>query len=144
MTNTLPQLHVPLNLQRGEVCHYAAAAVMNEMRTETTRVVSGGPSFRIRIFKGFTYRLGSSSSQKIKRDVLEEVDRGTLYVTNKRVIFDGARKNTIIRFDDILAVVPHDSGGVEIDKTAGRSPIFAVGDPDWLVTLLTGLLAQSP
>lgn len=43
----------------------------------------------LRIFKGFTYRLGSSSSKKIKEDVLQEIDRGTLYITNQRVIFDG-------------------------------------------------------
>ena len=143
MQPVLPQLHVPLHLQRAEVCHYAAPAVMQELRTETRRVVSGGPLIRIRIFKGFSYRLGSSSSKKIKEDVLQEIDRGTLYVTNQRVIFDGERKNTILRFDDILAVMPHESGGVEIDKTSGRSPIFVVADPDWLTTLLTGLLTQS-
>ncbi|MEA2488624.1 MAG: hypothetical protein QOH21_416, partial [Acidobacteriota bacterium] len=137
---TFPDVAAAINLQRDEVCHFSAAAQMYEMRTETQRVQYAGTSVRIKIMKGVYYRVGSTSVQRITREVLREIDRGTLYVTSKRVIFDGARKNTTIRLASVLSIVPY-SDGVEIEKSSGRNPIFTVDDSEWLNVLLSSRLA---
>ena len=137
---TFPDVGAPINLPRGERCHFSAPAQMYEMRTETQRVHYSGASVRIRIMKGVYYRAGTVSAQRITRDVLRLIDSGTLYVTSKRVIFDGDRKNTTIRLSNVLSVTPY-SDGVEIEKTSGRNTIFTVGDPEWLVVLLSSRLA---
>jgi len=63
-------------------------------------------------------------------------------VTNKRVIFEGAQKNATIRLSNVLSITPY-ADGVEIGKTSGKSPIFTVGDPEWLSVLLSSVLAQN-
>lgn len=139
---TFPDEPVAINLQRNEVCHYSASAAMYEMRTETERINYGGPTVRIKIMKGVYYRVGSARVQRVTRDVLRQIDSGTLYVTSKRIIFDGSRKNTTIRLSNVLSIMPY-SDGVEIEKTSGRNPIFMVGDPEWLTVLLSSRLANS-
>lgn len=139
---TFPQIPANIHLQPGEVCHFAAAAEMHEMRTETQLTSSAGASVRIKIMKGVYYRLGSTTRHRITRDVLRKADDGTLYVTNKRILFDGARKNAAIRLSGILSVVPY-SDAVEIEKTSGRNPIFTVADTEWLTVLLTSRLAHA-
>jgi hypothetical protein len=138
---TFPEIAAPINLQRGEVCHYYTATELNEMRTETVRTNYAGPSARIRIMKGVYYRIGSVRTERVTREVLRPVDSGTLYVTNKRLIFDGSRKNSTIRLSNILAITPY-AGAVEVEKTTGRNPLFMVDDPEWLSILLSSRLAH--
>jgi hypothetical protein len=139
---TFPNVSAPINLQRDEVCHFSARAQVYEMRTETERTNSSGASVRIKIMKGVYYRVGTTSTQRITREVLRQIDTGTLYVTNKRLIFDGARKNSVIRLSAILSIVPY-ADGVEVEKSSGRNPIFTVDDPEWLTILLSSRLAHS-
>lgn len=58
-----------------------------------------------------------------RRKQWQAVDRGNVYLTNKRVLFMGESKNTNIRLDKILSCSIH-SNGVEIDKEAGKVPIL--------------------
>jgi hypothetical protein len=139
---TFPEIQVPINLQKKEVCHFSGAVGLSEMRTETQRINYGGPVVRIKIMKGLYYRAGSVRVERVTRDILRQVDSGVLYVTNKRVIFDGARKNTTIRLSSILSITPY-ADAVEIEKTSGRNPFFTTSDAEWLTILLSSRLAQS-
>ena len=69
--------------------------------------------------------MGSISPSRITSEELTVIDSGTVYVTNKRLIFMGDRKNTNIKLDKILALTPY-SDGVGIEKDAGKSPIIRV------------------
>jgi DNA polymerase III epsilon subunit-like protein len=51
------------------------------------------------------------------------IDTGTIYVTNKRLIFDGDLKNTSIPYSKILLVTPYNNA-VGIEKDSGRSPVL--------------------
>src|SRR5947208_7654666 len=104
---TFPEVAAPLALQRKETCHFSCSSTLHEMRTENVRVNYGGAAARIRIMNGVYYRFGSFQAQRVRREVLRQVDSGTLYVTNRRIIFDGMRKNTAIRFSNILAFTPY-------------------------------------
>jgi hypothetical protein len=139
---TFPEVAAPIALQKKEVCHFSSSTTLYEMRTETVRVNYGGPSARIRIMKGVYYRVGSTQAQRVTRDVLREIDSGTLYVTNKRIIFDGGRKNSTIRLSNVFAITPY-SDAIEIEKVSGRNPVFMVPDPEWLGILFSSLLARS-
>jgi hypothetical protein len=46
--------------------------------------------------KGLHWRYGSIAVQKVTTDVMTQVGTGNLYVTNKRVFFDGTKKNISI------------------------------------------------
>lgn len=137
-----PEVAVPIAVQKNEVCHFSCSAMLHEVRTETVRTNYHGPSARVRIMKGVYYRIGSVKAQRITRDVLRQIDTGALYVTSKRIIFDGTKKNSVIRLTNVLGITPY-SDAVEVEKASGRNPIFAVDDPEWLSVLLSSLLAQS-
>lgn len=92
--------------------------------------------------KGVYYRVGSTRTARVTREVLRHIDTGTLYVTNKRLIFDGTRKNSVIRLPNILSVIPY-SDGVEVEKTSGRNPIFTMNDAEWLAVLLSSRLTYA-
>ncbi|MBO9586389.1 MAG: hypothetical protein J7574_19670 [Flavobacterium sp.] len=73
----------------------------------------------------------NSDTKKIKRFFLNPqknnnavytkyIDSGSLYLTNKRVIFIGSNKNLNIRFEKILRLTPQ-SDGIEIDKETIKS-----------------------
>jgi tellurite resistance protein len=138
-----PVVSAPISLQRGETCHAIAAAIWHELRTRTQRINYGGPVASIRICKGLRYRIGSVQVQRITREELVEVDRGTLYLTNKRVIFDGARKNTAIRLSALLAFTPC-TDGVILEKASGKSPHLVLsGDTELFHAILGAVLTES-
>ena len=123
----LPIANVPINLQKNEFCYYYTEAEWLETRTITQRINYGGPTARIRIIKGVYYRAGSMSVQRITSEQQQVIDSGTLYVTNKRIIFVGNKKNTNIPLGKILSVEPF-SDGVGIEKDSGKSPALRVSD----------------
>lgn len=121
----LPEQSVQINLQKNETCFFTIAADWLENRTVTQRVNYSGINTRIRIMKGLYYNMGSISPNRITSEELTVIDSGIVYITNKRVIFMGGRKNTNIKLDKILALTPY-SDGVGIEKDAGKSPILRV------------------
>lgn len=138
-----PVYSVPINLQRGETCHAVADATWMELRTRTERINYGGPVASIKICKGVRYRVGSVRVERITREELTEIDRGRLYLTNKRVIFDGSKKNSTVRLSSLLSFTPF-SDGVVLEKASGKSPHLAVQNVDMEIFHVTlgAVLAQ--
>jgi len=140
----LPQVAAPVSLQRGEVCHGYFDVIWHELRTRTESLGYAGPVVSIPIMKGFRYRLGSVRTKRIAVDEMTPIDEGTLYVTSKRVIFTGAKRNTSIRHSAILGIAAF-SDGLRIEKSTGKSPTLLVrGDADVANTLLAEVLHRSP
>jgi hypothetical protein len=120
----LSPITVDISLQKNEECYFTTSVRWHELRTETTRYNYGGPTASIKIMKGVYYRVGSVNVQPIKRDILRQIDLGTLYLTNKRIIFVGSKKNSNIRLDKVLFFTPY-SDGIEIGKDTGKSPFLS-------------------
>lgn len=132
----LPVEEIDINLQKNEYCYFTGNADWLENRTVTQRINYGGPVLRFKIMKGIYYRAGSVQVQRITTEQLLEIDFGMVYVTNKRIIFVGNKKNTNIHLSKILSVTPY-SDGVGIEKDSGKSPIFRViCDADILAMVL--------
>lgn len=123
----LPIQEVNLNLQKNEVCYYNTACDWHEHRTRTQRINYSGLTSRIRIMKGLYYNLGSITPQKVSTEELTHIDSGTAYITNKRLIFMGSKKNTTIKLDKILSFTPY-LDGVGIEKDSGKSPILGINN----------------
>lgn len=121
----LPTQEVNLNLQKNEVCYYNTVCDWHEHRTRTQRINYSGLTSRIRIMKGLYYNLGSIAPQRMSSEELTLIDSGTAYVTNKRLIFMGGRKNITIKLDKILSLTPY-SDGIGVEKDSGKSPILGI------------------
>jgi hypothetical protein len=111
----LPVIRPGIELQKTESCHLQIANVRwSELRKE---------------------RHG-----KYSVDTLTEIDRGTLYLTNKRIIFDGHKKNSNIRLEKILSVTLQ-KDGVRIDKDTGKDVTLQMtGEADVLQIMLQRLI----
>lgn len=132
----LPVEEVAINLQKNEYCYFSGNADWLENRTVTQRINYGGPALRFKIMKGVYYRAGSVQVQRITSEQLLEIDFGIVYVTNKRIIFVGNKKNMTIPISKILSVTPY-SDGIGIEKDSGKSPILRViCDADILAMIL--------
>lgn len=125
--SALPELMSDINLQKNEILHFHTEINWYEQRRVTKRINYGGPIARIKIAKGIYYRLGSVGVQPVSEDVLQMIDSGKLYLTNKRVIFMGARGNKTININKILDFLPY-KNGVDLQKDSGKSPFLEFED----------------
>ena len=133
----IPVKQVDINLQQGEQCYFSIYIDWLENRTVTKRINYAGPGLRIKIMKGVYYRAGSVKVQRITSDELQVIDSGTVYVTNKRIIFVGNKKNSTIQLTKILSVNPY-SDGVGIEKDSGKSPILRVTNNADILAMVLG------
>lgn len=133
----LPARQVDINLQKSEVCYYSTHADWLESRTVTQRINYGGVGYRVKIMKGVYYRAGSVKVQRITSEQLLQIDSGSLYITNKRIIFVGSKKNANIQLSKVLSVTPY-SDGVGIEKDSGKSPILRVSTNSDLLAMTLG------
>jgi hypothetical protein len=107
----------------------------HEMRTRTQRIDYEGFSANIRIVRGLRYRAGSVTLHRVTREVLTPIDTGSLSVTSKRLIFDGAHRNVALRHSSLLAVRVF-SDGIEVEKASGRSPFFLFSDDTQMIAAI--------
>ncbi|MCC7375835.1 MAG: hypothetical protein IT581_14350 [Verrucomicrobiales bacterium] len=73
--------------------------------------------------RGVRFRFGDITP--ISREEMTELANGTLYVTNRRLVFDGDRRNTGIKLAKILDLTVY-KDGLEVDKQTGRSDFFSM------------------
>lgn len=118
----LPIINCDIVLQKSETCHIKIPNVnWYELRSVRQRVSYRGYSTNFKIAKGFYLRSDSYRPQNYSVDAIKLIDTGTLYLTNKRIIFTGTKKNSNIRIDRILDFTPY-TDGVEIGKETGKTP----------------------
>ena len=139
----LPTRNIDLNLQKNETCYFSESVDWYEQRTITHRVDYAGTVGRVTIMKGVSFRVGSISAQRITSDEWKLIDSGQIYLTNKRIIFMGSKKNSSIKLDKVLSFTPY-SDGIQINKDTGRSPLMKLTkNVDLLGLLLARLLKDS-
>lgn len=119
-------IHPDIAIQKSEVCHMIIHHVnWHELRSAKQRTNYSGYTTSFKIAKDFYLRSGSHSSKSYSADTMKLIDTGTLYLTSKRIIFAGAKKNANIRIDKILNFTPY-TDGVEIEKETGKSPMLHI------------------
>jgi len=125
----LPVYEPSIILQKNELCHYKADVSLYENRKVATGVKYAGPTYRLKIAKGFYYRLGDIQTQRASKDVMTLIDSGTLHVTNKRIVFNGSKGTKTIKYSQIIDLHPY-SDGIEIVKETGKPPTFILNNSD--------------
>lgn len=138
----IPEIEVQISLEKNEKCYFQTSCNWCEKRTVTQRVNYGGTTASIKIMKGVRYRVGTFKPQRITSEEWKQIDTGTMYLTNKRVIFLGQAKSLNIKLAKILSFTPY-SDGVELTKDAGRSPMITfTNNADVFSLILSRLLNE--
>lgn len=68
----------------------------------------GGPSFRVA--KGVYFRVGGFQAKSESHDELKNIDLGELTLTNKRLVFSGAKRSVNIDIRKIISIEPYSDG----------------------------------
>jgi hypothetical protein len=138
----IPNVDVQISLQKNETCHFKTNINLFELRRITRRINYGGPTLRLKIMKGVYYRAGSLGIQIVSQDVMTHVDSGNLFLTNKRIIFIGSKKNTTIRLNKVLDFECF-KNGVSISKETGKSPFYEFNEDTDLFCVILGVLLKN-
>jgi hypothetical protein len=74
---------------------------------------TGGFSFRV--MKGVTYRTGGFKGHPVETSYMENMGIGSLYVTNKNIIFMGQTRSIKVPYTKIIGINPY-SDGMEVQR----------------------------
>jgi len=133
---TLPEINTNLSLQRGERCHAEFDSRLHEKRTVTKAIRYSGPSGRIRIMKGLSWRYGQVNVNRVTTEELKQIDSGTLYVTNKRLLFNGSARNVSVAYKKVIHFTLY-KDGLRVEKDTGRDQYFlGTGDLEVIGAIL--------
>lgn len=108
-----------INLSKNEFCYFEFNVIQIEDIKVTDRVNYRGPMLKVKIIPGLSYRMGSV---KVKTRTHEEritTDSGLLFLTSKRVFFDGQSTNRTFRYPDIAKYFGY-KNGIEFENQAGK------------------------
>lgn len=116
-----------LNLNSGECCYWGGPAdeVMNVKHSQRLGYY-GGPS--VRVARGLYVRAGTSRSHTVANVAPEVVDRGTLYLTNSRIVFTGGDGSKVFTYKQILHIDTF-TDGFSIDTANSKRVTFITHEP---------------
>lgn len=121
----LPTDGCPVILKRGEELVVVLPNItFKEPRSVRTSYGSyGGPT--VRLMKGVSFRLGGASHRSTSHDEITTIDRGTLTITNKRLIYTGSQKTLNYNLSKILSITEYKDAIVIQKENKQKTEIFA-------------------
>lgn len=95
-----------LFLKAGEQCHYIEKAIYEKKTLRRQSVRRNAGYTMPGLFKGTRIHVGGGMADQ--REVPEyQLIRGILYVTNRRIIFQGEQEGFDLKIADLVAVAPY-------------------------------------
>lgn len=125
----LPVLAADILLKKGELCHFEVPCDLVEERNRT-RYVGGSQGVSFRIAKGVYYRVGGFKGERVVDTYKQVTDSGTLYITNKRVVFTGTKKNVTYPLNKIVNFVKYRDAVQFQKENEDRPKYFLIDDQD--------------
>jgi len=124
-----------LALKPREIAAVSLPATLCRYKTRT-QYVGGSHGLSIPLGHGFRYRISSFRGHPIQSQFLGEVDKGTLVVTNQRVVFLGSKRDVSTPIAKLLQVEPFSNAvGIAREGKEARD-IYLVSNPEYLVLYL--------
>ena len=108
-------INAPIILTKGETALWCYNHVtMYQERVRREYVGSHG-GFSFRVIKGVTYRTGGFRGHPVETSYMENMGLGSLYVTNKNIIFMGQTRSIKVPYSKIIGINPY-SDGMEVQR----------------------------
>lgn len=121
----LPVVDADIFLASGEICHWAARSELQQLKRVTVGLSYGGPVASIRIMKGLSWRMASYRGARETAIQLVSLGEGTLYITNRRVVFNGDLKSLNIKLERVIDIHGY-KDSLKLDMPTGISPYFMI------------------
>jgi|GEM_PF-2074101 len=131
----LEAVEAPILLKRGEFCVHVVTAEAREERSRTVRVNYHGPTVRIPIMKGVSYRLGSISPTRQTEEYQHSFGTGALCMTNMRLLWVSPAKSISVALSNIVRFDLF-SDGLKVFKGSGKPLLFVWQGEDPIATAM--------
>lgn len=121
-----PDWDFPIQLQKGETIYAVIPGVsLIEPRRVGGQWQGGASGFSFRIAKGVRYRVGSTRGTYVPGpEVITRVDEGgTVYITNKRVMYLGSQRTTEWKFANLLGFQHDEEMGATFLQVSNRQKV---------------------
>ena len=134
-----PPVSVDLFLDTNETCYYTTPTTWHQSRVQT-RGYSGTSVSLPTGIRGVRFRFGGYTP--IRTEQMTPLAAGTLFVTSKRLLFNGDSRNTTISLKKIVDGHVF-SNCVKIEKNTGKPDLFTMNAAQArLVLSLVGVLKE--
>ena len=91
--------------------------------------------------KGVTYHTGSTKLKPVEHSYMDNKGIGTLYITNKHIIFQGATVAQKVAYSKMIGMTPY-SDGIEIHRDgANVKRLTFQGFDSWFLTSILPYIA---
>lgn len=137
-TNLSPISNPPIILKKNEEAYVALGGIsLHEPRAvRQTRGAYGGPT--IRVAKGVSFRMGNVAARSESHEELRNIDQGALILTNKRLIFIGAKRTTNIDLGKIISITAYKDGIGSQRENKQKTEYFTGTDRHTLTFTING------
>lgn len=108
-------INAPIILAKGEDalwCYNNVTMYQEKIRREYVGSTGG---FSFRVMKGVRYRTGGFKGHPVETSYMENMGIGSLYVTNKNIIFMGQTRSIKVPYSKIIGINPY-SDGMEVQR----------------------------
>ncbi|WP_273214999.1 hypothetical protein [Runella zeae] len=136
----LESIEVAIALQKSEVCYLHVGSVQWYEERATSRRNNYYDHYEFnRSFDLLDLQSNSLPTQKETFPILKRINIGELYLTNKRLIFEGTEKVTSVKLNTINTAKVYKQG-ISLNKLTGKDMLLLMShDADILVLLIQRL-----
>lgn len=108
-------INAPIILGKGEDALWCYNNVTMYQEKVKREMVGSHSGFSFRVMKGVTYRTGGFKGHPVETSYMENMGLGSLYVTNKNIIFMGQTRSIKVSYNKIIGINPY-SDGMEVQR----------------------------
>lgn len=136
----LPQSNItaPILLGKDEVVLWCYDGVTMWQEKVKREMVGSHSGFSFRVMKGVTYRTGGFKGHPVEHSYMDQAGIGSLYITNKNIIFHSSERSTKIPYKKIIGLNPYQDGmGVQQDGANAKKLIFQGFDCSFVMNVMS-------
>ncbi len=146
--NGIPLSLAPIDagivLTKKENCFFSSPCSWQQEKIVRERkgYVGGGLSFRVA--KGVRMSVGGAVPVVNEYEAMVPIADGDLYITSKKIVFNGAKRSTSITMGRIIQIETY-SDAIEIRKTTGKPDFFFLdeGMPEYATLVINDMLENT-
>ena len=133
-------IQAPIILTKGEVALWCYNNVTMYQEKIKREMVGSHSGFSFRVMKGVTYRTGGFKGHPVETSYMENMGAGSLYVTNKNIIFMGQMRSIKVPYTKIIGINPY-SDGMEVQRDGNnvKRLVFQGFDCSFVLNVINNL-----
>lgn len=132
----------PIMLGRGETILWTFNGVTLYQEKIEREWVGRNRGLSFRVCKGVYYRTGGSKGHAVEHSTMQPLGTGSLFITNKNLIFHSMMKAVKIPYKKIVGITPY-SDGIEVHRDGATAKRMTMqGFDPWFVMNLMSMIAE--